>query len=242
MSRSKKSRTRRRGAAEKGSKLRACAFRRETALFIFARAPVAGGVKKRLARKIGDIAAAMWYRCSLAKTLRTARGSRIPFRVSTPPETRTIAGASLQPPGNLGRKMGGVAKRCGGPCIIVGSDIPGLSATILRAAARMAHRFDLVIGPACDGGYYLIGVRSPAHVFRLYDNVRWSGESALTDTLANAPKHWRIGYLPVLSDVDFVRDLRASAQPPASALVSTISSSGPRRRAAASNGLSAVPW
>ena len=179
-------------------------------LFIFAKLPVAGAVKTRLARGIGAANAAMWYRRALARTVSSAKQSRVPFCV-----------LFCQPMGDLGRRMGLVAKAARGPSIIVGCDIPELSPAILRQAADAVRRFDLVIGPARDGGYYLVGLRSPAHAFRLYDDVRWSSEHALSDTLNNVPKHWRVWCLPMLRDVDVVDDLR---QPPASAFASTISS------------------
>lgn len=106
--------------------------------------------------------------------------------------------------------MGMAAKSARGPSLVVGCDIPTLTPTILRDAAKALDHFDLVLGPARDGGFYLVGVKSPAHVFRLYDRVRWSGEHAMKDTLANVPKHWRIAFLPVLSDVDDAADADAN--------------------------------
>ena len=107
--------------------------------------------------------------------------------------------------------MAAVVKRSRGGCVIVGSDVPDLSPMILRRARQCAARFDLVIGPAQDGGYYLIGLKTPAHAFRLFERVRWSSPHALADTIANAPPHWRIGFLPVLHDVDCGKDLRFQA-------------------------------
>ena len=179
-------------------------------LFIFAKVPVAGAVKTRLARGIGIAQATMWYRRALARTIEAAKQSRVPFCV-----------VYRQPFGDLGRRMGLTAKVARGPSIIIGCDIPELSPAILREAARAISRFDLVIGPACDGGYYLVGLRTPAHAFRLYEGVRWSSADALSDTLENVPHHWRVYCLPMLNDVDVAEDL---VQPPASALARTISS------------------
>jgi uncharacterized protein len=137
---------------------------------------------------------------------------------------RAAAPVRDQQRGDLGRRMALAAKCRLGFTLIVGSDIPDLAPAILRAAFRSAARFDLLIGPARDGGYYLIGLRTPSHAFRLFAKVRWSSPHALADTLANAPKHWRIGLLPMLGDVDCAADLRRAAQPPAKALVRTISS------------------
>ncbi|HUJ03872.1 MAG TPA: TIGR04282 family arsenosugar biosynthesis glycosyltransferase [Rhizomicrobium sp.] len=172
-------------------------IRRNTVLIIFAKAPVAGRVKTRLARGLGVARATMWYRRALAHTISLAKNSRVPFCV-----------ALRQPSGDLGRRMGLVAKAAKGPSIIIGCDIPELSVSILREAADAVSRFDLVIGPAQDGGYYLVGLKSPAHAFRLYEHVRWSGEFALADTLKNVPRHWRVHMLKMLRDVDVVEDLK----------------------------------
>ena len=109
--------------------------------------------------------------------------------------------------GDLGRRMGLAAKLAGGPSVIVGVDIPHLSPAILRAARDAVRRYDMVLGPARDGGFYLIGLKTPAHAFRLYDRVRWSSEHAMADVLATAPGHWWIGRLPELSDVDVAADM-----------------------------------
>jgi len=103
--------------------------------------------------------------------------------------------------------MAMAAKRAGAPSLIFGVDIPDLSPGILNAAREAVQRHDLVLGPARDGGFYLVGLKTPAHAFRLYDRVRWSSEYAMADTIANAPKHWRLYLLPMLNDVDEARDL-----------------------------------
>ncbi len=185
-------------------------------LFIVSKAPIAGGVKSRLARTMGVVRASAWYRRALAQTLRSARASRLPYMVSAAPSARVWrAHSPLKAPlrdqlsGDLGRRMANVARRAYGSTLVVGCDIPGLTPAILRAAADALHRADLVIGPARDGGFYLVGLRTPAHAFRLYDGVRWSSPHALADTLANAPGHWRIAWMPMLSDVDEGSDLAA---------------------------------
>lgn len=192
-------------------------------LLIFAKAPIAGAVKTRLARDIGFVAAAAWYRRSLARTVAVAKRSGIPFRIAAAPSVASFTRASPlrqricgQPMGDLGRRMAAVAKRSRGACVIVGSDIPDLSPDILKLARADVARFDLILGPARDGGYYLIGLKTPAHAFRLFRSVRWSNLHTMADTLANVPKHWRVGFLPMLQDVDCVDDLespRANRRP-----------------------------
>lgn len=220
-------------------------------LWVFAKAPIAGGVKTRLARGIGVAAATMWYRRTLTKTIATANRSGVSSKIAAAPSAASFKRASPfrqricdQPMGDLGRRMAAVAKRSRGACVIVGSDIPDLSPSLLRRARSELARFDLIIGPARDGGYYLIGFKTAAHAFPLFHAVRWSSSHALADTLANAPKHWRIGFLPMLRDVDRVEDLKDAEQPgypPASALVRMISSPGLIRWAAASRLRTIVP-
>ena len=199
--------------------------RQRVSLIVFAKAPVGGSVKTRLARDIGMAVASAWYRRTLNRTLTMLAGARLDHEIAAAPSAakfRETCGAdrklTTQAAGDLGRRMGSAAKRAGGPSLIFGVDIPGLSPAILDQAREAVLRCDLVLGPARDGGFYLVGVKTPAHVFRLYDNVRWSSEHALADTLANAPKHWRIHLLPMLQDVDVAADLDRPAQRTAVAL------------------------
>ena len=99
------------------------------------------------------------------------------------------------------------AKRAGRPSLIFGVDIPALTPAILKTAREAVQRYDLVLGPARDGGFYLVGLKTPAHAFRLYGRVRWSSEHAMADTLLNASRHWRVYLLPMLNDVDEAGDL-----------------------------------
>jgi len=189
-----------------------------SSLIVFAKAPVGGAVKTRLARGLGLAAATMWYRRSLIRTLNMMRAAGLDHTLAVAPSAQVFRNATSirgriisQRHGDLGRRMAAAARRGGGAS--------------LRAALDAVQRFDLVLGPARDGGYYLVGVKSPAHVFRLYDSVRWSSEHALADTLENAPAHWRIAFLPMLSDVDVAEDLRPPPQ------------SSSRRRCSSSRGM-----
>ena len=86
--------------------------------------------------------------------------------------------------------------------VIIGSDIPDLTADHVDRAFRSLADKDTVFGPSPDGGFWLIGARRrplPRGVFRA---VRWSSEHALADTLANLERGASVGLLEVLSDVD----------------------------------------
>jgi rSAM/selenodomain-associated transferase 1 len=90
--------------------------------------------------------------------------------------------------------------------VIIGTDCPGLTPELLQAAFEALHRHDMVVGPADDGGYYLLGLRElqPA----LFANKNWSTATVLPDTLADAARlGLGVAQLPVLHDVDSGSDL-----------------------------------
>ena len=96
-----------------------------------------------------------------------------------------------------------------GPVVIIGADIPGILPRHLEDAFAALGRADVAVGPAPDGGYWLIGLaRRRAVPPGLFRDVRWSSPHALEDTLATLPGH-RIATVATLRDVDCGDDLRA---------------------------------
>ena len=93
-----------------------------------------------------------------------------------------------------------------GPVVIVGSDIPGIRPAHVARAFRALGRADWVVGPAEDGGYWLIGARRRPSYRDPFAGVRWSSEHTLADTVANLTGA-RIAFLEVLSDIDTGADL-----------------------------------
>lgn len=94
-----------------------------------------------------------------------------------------------------------------GPTLIIGADIPAITKAHIWRAFRALGAHDAVIGPAPDGGYWLIGMkglRPPPP--RLFEGVRWSTPHALSDTLATLPG-LRIAMVDTLADVDEAADL-----------------------------------
>ncbi|MDD5759340.1 MAG: TIGR04282 family arsenosugar biosynthesis glycosyltransferase [Desulfobulbaceae bacterium] len=88
--------------------------------------------------------------------------------------------------------------------VLIGTDCPGLNTDILHEAFDALHKNDLVIGPAVDGGYYLIGLKAP-HPF-LFDDISWGSASVLQQTLAKA-NSLTVSLLPPLHDIDRPDDL-----------------------------------
>jgi rSAM/selenodomain-associated transferase 1 len=198
-------------------------------LVVFVKEPRPGRVKTRLAAGIGRVDAAWWYRHATARLIaRVARDRRwrtvlavtpdaegLRSRVWPPPQS---VPRSAQGPGDLGRRMARFLRAepgtriPPGPVAVIGTDIPGLRPCHLAEAFRLLSRHDAVLGPASDGGYWLIGLRNGRSAPRdLLDRVRWSTRHALADTLA------RLGALDVglaarLSDVDTAEELRRASR------------------------------
>jgi uncharacterized protein len=181
-------------------------------LVLFVRAPALGAGKRRLAREIGDVAALRFERLMIARLLRRlATDRRWRLRIAVTPDRarhrarRWYRGAEVvgQGPGGLGVRMRRALVACPpGPVVLVGADIPALGARHVGAAFHMLDGYDLVFGPAEDGGFWLVGAREARRLPQLFEGVRWSGRYALADTLAGLPRSVTVGFIERLEDVD----------------------------------------
>ncbi|RIK92549.1 MAG: hypothetical protein DCC73_12285 [Proteobacteria bacterium] len=186
-------------------------------LILFVKAPVLGRVKTRLAQDIGMVPATVLYRRLSARLLRAVAGDRRwRTTLAVTPDHAVSAGfwprqltRIAQRGGDLGERMRRALAGASGPAVIVGSDIPGIDRRHIATAFQFLRSHDVVIGPALDGGYWLIGVRCPAYARRLFYDVRWSSAHTLADTLTGLPASARVAYLPVLRDIDDAADLSA---------------------------------
>jgi rSAM/selenodomain-associated transferase 1 len=181
-------------------------------VYIFARAPMIGAVKRRLAADIGAIDAWRFHRENTRRLVRRiAADVRWRTWLAVTPDRRASKswryasgiGQFPQGQGDLGERMGrALAHDRTKPSIIVGSDIPSIEpAHIGRAFAALA-RDDAVFGPSPDGGYWLVGVRDIRLLPGLFHDVRWSGPNALADTLANVDSRRRVALIDTLADID----------------------------------------
>jgi hypothetical protein len=89
-----------------------------------------------------------------------------------------------------------------GPVVLVGGDIPALTARHVATAFHQLGDHDLVFGPAEDGGFWLVGARRSPRLPPLFDKVRWSSPHALADTLAELPRRVKVGFVDRLEDID----------------------------------------
>lgn len=184
---------------------------------LFTKPVIAGRTKTRLAESIGAAAAARLAEAFLIDTYqlvkRTYSGQVVlclsengPLpRLEPPPELWS------QGTGDLGERMERVFRRALEPArswvIVIGSDSPGLPPSYLaRAISLLDQGHDAVLGPAADGGYYLLGLRRcpPA----LLTNLRWSTSESASLTLARLRLHgYTTTLLPSWFDVDVASDL-----------------------------------
>ncbi len=185
-------------------------------LIVFVRAPYLGAVKKRLAAGIGAFAARRFY-LKIASKLIAKVSTNTPWQtiLSVTPNASAVQGRYWPPGvkkipqgyGNLGERMERTLLRFPNqPVAIIGSDIPDISNTNIKNAFSAVGRSDLVFGPSPDGGYWLVGLRMGSLARGLFQNIRWSSEFALTDTLRNTGTR-RVELIEELYDIDNVEDL-----------------------------------
>ncbi len=191
---------------------------RNSLLIIFVRNPTLGQVKSRLARTVGPVKALEIYELLLTKTCQVAQDSdsdKIVYysdRVESEDiwDSRIFSKA-LQSRGDLGIRMYRAFQSSFedgyGKVVIIGSDCYDLTAGIINQAFKELDNNDVVIGPAQDGGYYLIGLNELHSQF--FINKKWSTPAILKDTLRDISKLGiKVRLLPLLNDIDDQEDLK----------------------------------
>lgn len=192
------------------------------AIIVFAKAPVAGQVKTRLCPPLtpdeaaslhGSLVLDMLERCQSLRgydcILAGTPSSHHPFFRAM--EARFKIPVWDQTGEDLGARMASAFKKAlGSPyrsVVVIGTDIPGINGPILTAAVKGLQDHDVVLGPTMDGGYYLIGLRTP--VPALFENIPWSTDQvfALTEQKIQA-LGLSLEMLPKLRDLDTVEDLQ----------------------------------
>ena len=200
------------------------AFVATDVLAVFVKDPRPGTVKLRLAGALGAEAAAAVYRVMAEGVVRrTAPRSDEYDRVIVfdPPDARRsveewlgVEAAVLMPqsPGDIGVRMERAFEdlfaRGARRVAVTGTDVPALEREDVRAALESLDEHDVAIGPATDGGYYLIALKRPQP--ELFRGIAWSGPDVLTRTLERAATgNLDVRVLRTMGDVDTVEDLAA---------------------------------
>jgi uncharacterized protein len=191
-------------------------------LIVFTRYPIPGKTKTRLIPALGEAGAANLHRQMTEHTLAQVRqlradGVAIEIHYAGIQSDRELAdwlGADLvyrgQGDGDLGDRMARSMKTAVEAgydrVIIIGTDCPGLTTDILQLAFEQLHDRDLVLGPAIDGGYYLIGLRR--FMPELFVGISWGTSMVRQQTIEIAIElGLSMGDLPLLADIDRPEDL-----------------------------------
>lgn len=195
----------------------------EARLIVMSKAPLPGQVKTRLVPLLGPAGAAELYCTLLEATLDKvcaadmctvelccAPDARLPY--FTDCARRYPLVLTDQTPGDLGQRMSqamAVALQQAPYAVLIGADCPALTPEDIECALQqLADGIDVILGPAADGGYYLVGLRR--HYARLFQSIDWGSAQVLDKTLQQV-KTLGLSHslLPVHPDLDTPADYHA---------------------------------
>lgn len=194
----------------------------DACILLFVKAPEKGRVKTRLAREMGDEFALRLHESMVLDSIDMLEQAAFPYRICYTPigaleQMQTWLGrdkAFMPQSGNdVGERMecafAGMFREGKKRVVITGSDIPGMNATILGQAFDALNGSDAVIGPALDGGYYLIGFTEKGFAPGVFRRLAWGTNSVFQETMGKLAQSARtVRVLPQLSDVDCRDDLK----------------------------------
>ncbi|MBL8347390.1 MAG: TIGR04282 family arsenosugar biosynthesis glycosyltransferase [Rubrivivax sp.] len=195
---------------------------KDLAIIVFAKAPVPGQAKTRLAEALGaDGAAALAERMLLHAVAQAAAAGADTLELCVTPDgavhpafvelgrVHSTMAFSGQGAGDLGERMARAlerALRSHRTALLMGTDAPALDAAVLRQAAAALAAHDAVFVPALDGGYALVGLARPAPA--LFAGMTWSTPQVMQHTRERAAgAGLRIAELKPVADIDVPQDL-----------------------------------
>ena len=194
---------------------------------MFAKAPIPGQVKTRLCPPLTPDEAATIHGSFVLDTLERTRSAVSKFRLPVDRYLACAPSSTLaffkileerhavqlldQGGDDLGARMHRVFDtlfaRGYGRVVIVGTDVPSLPLERYQEAVHLLEKYDAVLGPALDGGYYLVGLKKAAP--SLFHGIPWSTDRVLALTKENAAElKLSVGILPEWRDIDTIDDLR----------------------------------
>ena len=192
-----------------------------TCLLLFVKYPDKGTVKSRLSKEFGENTVLRLYEGFVLDILETIRKGKYRFKICFhPPSAQEKISSWLgksyfympQNGNDLGEKMKNAFAAAFSDgfekAILIGSDIPDLTKEVIDEA--FASDGDAVIGPAKDGGYYLIGFKRNTFLPHIFEGMQWSTASVFERTMEIFRKHsYKVHILPQWRDVDTPEDLKA---------------------------------
>lgn len=189
-------------------------------VLLFARRPLWGRVKTRLAAQIGHDRTLTLYKALLEDSIRSVRKSGFPFRfcLEQPEKGRPdlLTGRYEYMPQegrDLGERMANAFARAFGEgiekAVITGSDLPELPPEVITEAFDSLDHCSAVIGPARDGGYYLIGFTSGSFLQEVFRDIVWGVDTVFSKTMEIFNRHgYSVHVLREWQDIDTIGDLR----------------------------------
>lgn len=184
------------------------------ALIIFQKNLILGSVKTRLAKSVGESEALEIYKKLVELTHKSTEGLEAQIFLFfsdfvSQAELKENWIGMIQSKGDLGEKMSNAFEKVfeNGfeKVLIIGTDCPHISLELLNLAFENLSNSDIVLGPAEDGGYYLLGMKK-LHS-NLFQNMVWSTPSVLQETIERADsENLKVSLLPKLADVDTIED------------------------------------
>jgi rSAM/selenodomain-associated transferase 1 len=202
------------------------ALSRSDRIILFLKSFQAGRVKTRLAARLGDRGALAIYTVmvtDLLAKLETLRNILVPYidtlpdPVEPPPSVSSLLSRGLlkvQRGEDLGQRMSYAFQEVFADgaerAVLIGSDIPRIDGELLEAYLAALRTFPMVIGPAADGGYYLIGFQRERFETSLFRGIEWSTERVFDQTLDKARSCGLTCHVGTeLQDVDTFEDLES---------------------------------
>ncbi len=182
-------------------------------LIIFLKYPELGKVKTRLAKSIGNQKAFDIYSYLVNNTLTNSKGTHLTelhFQFKLPDNHNFKSyNIDYQKGENIGERMFNSINQMLSKteaAILIGTDIPEIHPAVIKDAIEILKTKDMVLGPATDGGYYLIGMKKANK--QLFELNKWSHSNVLKQTLEIAnDQNLAYGFVTELSDLDNIDDL-----------------------------------
>ncbi len=191
-------------------------------VLLFAKLPEKGKVKSRLARDMEWDLVLRLYESMVLDTIEMLQRTKVPFLICfDPPDALDRVRRWLGPEfsyipqtgADLGERMEQaflrVFREGADKALLIGSDIPRLSSAVILEAFESLVSHDAVIGPARDGGYYLIGFQKNGFEAAVFHDMIWSTEAVYNETIMRLREKARnVHVLPQCTDVDTKEDLK----------------------------------
>lgn len=191
-------------------------------VILFVKYPEKRKVKTRLSARLGNETARNLYKCFVSDLIGTLEKKRYTFKIAFYPpasDEKIISwlgpehSYTTQVGRNLGKRMENAFKETFlegfKEVLVIGSDIPNITPSLIDKAFKALSNHDTVIGPCFDGGYYLMGFTIRTFLPDTFRGIQWSTERVFKDTMeVFSKKGYKVCVLPKLRDIDRIEDLR----------------------------------